>query len=243
MVIYKTINLVNGKIYIGKDSKNNKYYLGGGKLIKLAIKKYGRKNFKKEILEFCNSIDELNKKEKYWVDLLNSRDKKIGYNILVGGEKSPMENAKHTDLAKVKMSKNHVDVSGDKNPMFGKNFEKAWKENGLTDEEIKIKKETWLRNHNNFFKENNPFKDSKRFGDKNPFFGKKHSENAKKKISESRKKPVLQYSLTGDFIKEWSSPKEVYELLNIQCNNCCNGISKTACGFIWKYKEQVTNEN
>ena len=40
MVIYKTTNLVNGKQYIGKDTKNNPTYLGSGTFLKKAIQKY-----------------------------------------------------------------------------------------------------------------------------------------------------------------------------------------------------------
>jgi hypothetical protein len=47
--IYKTTNLINEKIYIGQCRRLDcsKGYLGGGKAIKLAIKKYGKKNLKK----------------------------------------------------------------------------------------------------------------------------------------------------------------------------------------------------
>ena len=45
MVIYKTTNLINGKIYIGKDSNNNEHYIGSGVKLLKAIKKYGRSNF------------------------------------------------------------------------------------------------------------------------------------------------------------------------------------------------------
>ena len=44
MVIYKTTNMINGKIYIGQDIKNNPKYLGSGKILKLSIRKYGRFN-------------------------------------------------------------------------------------------------------------------------------------------------------------------------------------------------------
>jgi len=83
MIIYKTTNLVNGKFYIGKDEKNNPNYLGSGKILKIAIKKYGTENFKKEILEECNNKKELNEKEKYWITTLSATT--LGYNIAEGG--------------------------------------------------------------------------------------------------------------------------------------------------------------
>lgn len=83
MIIYKTTNLVNGKIYVGKDEKNNPEYLGSGKILKLVINKNGRDKFKKEILETCSTRKELNDREKYWIKELDSI--KEGYNIAEGG--------------------------------------------------------------------------------------------------------------------------------------------------------------
>lgn len=83
MVVYKITNLVNGKIYVGKSVRNPKNYYGSGKLIKQAIKKYGIENFQKEILETCDSLDHLSKREQYWINELNS--KVCGYNIADGG--------------------------------------------------------------------------------------------------------------------------------------------------------------
>lgn len=85
MIVYKTTNLINGKIYVGQDLHNKPKYLGSGKIFKLALKKYGKNNFKKEILEYCTSKDDLNEKEIFWIKKLNSRDRKIGYNITTGG--------------------------------------------------------------------------------------------------------------------------------------------------------------
>jgi group I intron endonuclease len=79
VVIYKTINLVNNKFYVGKDKKNNPRYLGSGKILKNAIKKYGVDNFKKEILESCKTEDELNEREIFWINELNAIE--CGYNI------------------------------------------------------------------------------------------------------------------------------------------------------------------
>ena len=53
-IIYKTTNLINGKIYVGSDISNIPSYLGSGKILKCAIKKYGKDNFQKEILDICS---------------------------------------------------------------------------------------------------------------------------------------------------------------------------------------------
>jgi len=45
--IYKTTNLINGKIYIGQSFKHNCKYLGSGIFLKRAIKKYGIENFRR----------------------------------------------------------------------------------------------------------------------------------------------------------------------------------------------------
>lgn len=85
MIIYKTTNTINGKIYIGQDSKNNDNYLGSGLLLMQAIEKYGKENFHKEIIEYCKSKEELNEKEKYWIKTLNANTRGVGYNIAEGG--------------------------------------------------------------------------------------------------------------------------------------------------------------
>lgn len=60
-------------------------YLGSGKRFKSAVNKYGKDNFTVELLESCNSREELNSKEIYWIAELNSRDPDIGYNLAEGG--------------------------------------------------------------------------------------------------------------------------------------------------------------
>lgn len=86
MVIYKVTNLINGRIYVGKKINIKQDYYGSGKLIKLAIKKYGKQNFKREILQKClKGLEEYNKSEKYWIKKLDCIVPK-GYNLTEGGE-------------------------------------------------------------------------------------------------------------------------------------------------------------
>ena len=85
-LVYKTTNLVNGKIYIGKHETDNldDGYLGSGNLLRRAIKKYGEENFKREILFECSTIEEMNAKE---AELVNEEFLKRDdvYNIKLGG--------------------------------------------------------------------------------------------------------------------------------------------------------------
>lgn len=86
MVVYKTTNLINGKIYIGKDSKNIDEYIGSGMALQNAIKKYGRENFKKEILCTVETVEELNLQEKKFIKLYKEKYGKMCYNIASGGD-------------------------------------------------------------------------------------------------------------------------------------------------------------
>lgn len=113
MVVYKTTNLVNGKIYIGQDSKNNPEYLGSGRIIKKALDKYGKNNFKKEILAECKSKAELDEIEKFWIKELKSIEN--GYNISAGGD--GCLGCKQSDETKEKRRLKNI---GELNPMFGK---------------------------------------------------------------------------------------------------------------------------
>lgn len=80
MVVYKTVNKINGKAYIGKDVRNNPKYLGSGLDLQKAIKRYGKNNFEKVILEECFNKEELWKREEYWLNKFNVKDNPNFYN-------------------------------------------------------------------------------------------------------------------------------------------------------------------
>ena len=56
-IVYKTTNLVNNMYYVGchQTDNLNDGYIGSGKYLKRAIKKYGIENFKFDILYFLSS--------------------------------------------------------------------------------------------------------------------------------------------------------------------------------------------
>ena len=80
--IYRITNLVNGKIYIGQtvQSLEERFYKHCAKYsdrlhfvmpIKQAIFKYGKENFKIELIEDCD-IELLNEREQYWISYYDS---------------------------------------------------------------------------------------------------------------------------------------------------------------------------
>jgi group I intron endonuclease len=112
-IIYKTTNLINNKIYIGQHSRNDPDYLGSGKILNKSIKKYGKENFTREILEECD-YDILNIRETYWILYFNSTNKKIGYNMTPTGRVSNFGN-RHSEETKMKMADSK---KGSKNPRY-----------------------------------------------------------------------------------------------------------------------------
>jgi len=83
--IYKTVNLINKKYYIGAHSTNdeNDSYLGSGSLLSKAILKYGKENFKREILFYCDTKDEMYQQE---LKLINEHiNDPLCYNVKHGG--------------------------------------------------------------------------------------------------------------------------------------------------------------
>lgn len=83
MYVYKITCNINNKIYIGSHRTNdeNDKYFGSGLLIKRAITKYDLTNFTKDILEYCTSIEEMKRREEYYIQYYNSTEQSIGYNI------------------------------------------------------------------------------------------------------------------------------------------------------------------
>ena len=158
MIIYKTTNKINGKCYVGQDSKDRQEYLGSGRTLLYAIKKYGKANFEKETLAICHTKEHLNFLERFYIGFYNTKAP-LGYNLTEGG--GGTLGLKLSEETKKKMSqsgKGNIKHTGVNHPFFGKHH---------TEETRKRMSKSRIGNTNGFRK------------------GYHHTEEAKQRISRS----------------------------------------------------------
>jgi group I intron endonuclease len=143
--VYLTTNLINGKQYVGDHTinpKEKRYYIGSGLINELAIKKYGEKNFFKEILEWFDTRNESFIAEEKYIKQFNTLVPN-GYNISPTGgmgvngglhSQESKDKVSHKNKGKnpwnkgINYTKEYIDKfckgkhnqKGNKNSMFGK---------------------------------------------------------------------------------------------------------------------------
>jgi group I intron endonuclease len=115
-IIYSITNKTNNKKYVGQtvrsiNDRMREYKKGyGNDYLNNAFKKYGFDNFKFEIIDTANCLDELNVKEIKYIEQYKSNNKNFGYNIESGGK-----NAIPTTETLEKMSKSHSGIKQTEN--------------------------------------------------------------------------------------------------------------------------------
>lgn len=214
MIIYKTTNLINGKIYIGKDERNCQSYIGSGLLISRAIVKYGKENFIKEILETCLTVEELNLREKYWIKQYNSRDKTIGYNITVGGDgglTSPI----------------------DKLSEISKNL---WADPEYVKKQMESRKKRVYRQKGDY-NHSKETKEKLKISHSGKTHTEEHNENIKKGNLEKRVYSIIKCVETDQIFKSINEAKRWLGKGDIQ--GCLDGRQETAGGYHWKRLSEV----
>lgn len=228
MEIYKIVNLVNGKRYIGQTTKtfNSRYNFKGEGIERVlgylefrenkadfynekfyyndhllkAIRKYGVENFEVKIIDTADNIKDLNIKEMYWIKHFQSNVN--GYNHCDGG---------------------------------GNN--KGWKMSETTKEHLsKIRKGRFV-------------------GKDNPNYGKTHSIETRNKMSEARKgkltgseSPKARQVINLDTLEVFETMTTACEKYNISSGNLTNvcqrqergthGTRKLAGGYRWMYYDE-----
>ena len=201
--IYMTTNLVNGKKYIGKKKSEtflHEQYLGSGTYLNRAIDKYGKENFKVELIEECEDKDILNEREKYWISHYRSVENINLYNVAQGGEGGDTisglneidYNAYIDKISKPRSEEFKQAQSkrfcGENNPMYGKHYKATWdrtsENNPFYGKHHTSEFRSKISNQNRGRKHTPEELDKMR----KSHLGKKHSEETKRKMSESRKK-------------------------------------------------------
>mgnify|MGYP001580488845 FL=1 len=112
--IYKIINCINGKVYIGQsiDIKTRFYHHKRNALVKKvnhplydSIRCYGIDNFEFIIIEEIEDINKLDGREQYWLDHYKAYNRSFGYNLRT--EAKSNKGCKHSEEGRKRNSESH----------------------------------------------------------------------------------------------------------------------------------------
>ena len=212
--IYKIINLINGKEYIGKTSltieerfkqhiKNSKRKSFEKRPLYDAMNKYGIENFIVEEVEQCDN-DLLNEKEEYWIDYYNTFHN--GYNATKGGDGSSyIDYNEIIDLFREGLILKEI---RDKTGHDVQWMSKILQNNGFTAQNIQDRKNERL--------ERVVFMKDKKTNEILHTF------------------PSV--TKAAEWIKKNNYSKDKVNGIIPHISQCCNGIRKSAYTFVWSYK-------
>jgi hypothetical protein len=258
--IYKTTDIKTGKVYIGqhKQSIFDTKYKGSGNIIKKIIKKRPQ-DLITELLEWCDTLDELNLAEIKYIAEYKSQDRRFGYNVEAGGlNASPTEEQKQliSETLKTKYQTGEVihprlgkPVSQETRNKISKTLT-GRKNRPRTDEEKRKISENNKGKHD-YLRDYRLTEDMKKMlsqkykGRKLHDVWRKHiSESLKGKNNNASSKKVYQFTLDGVFIKEWPSASECSRagFTRESVCKCCRNEMKKHKGYRWSYNK-ILNDN
>lgn len=263
--IYKISNIITGDCYIGKSkdmavrmgqhksllrSNKHKYRNEDLSLLQKAWNKYGEDAFKFEIIDFC-TVDELNDREMYWIDYYqcNCSKTRHGYNTTDGGD-----GACGNSNVKGKIRVHNGEIQKVINPDDFEYYQSIGFERGILPSTIEKIKQNRFDNsgvNSYFYGKHLRGADSPNYGKhlseehrmkiSESGKGRKRAEGTGKKISDGRKKPIVQLTKDGDFVNEFNSGLDAEIETGISrshISQCCRDLRKTAGGFIWRFKNE-----
>jgi group I intron endonuclease len=251
--IYCIERIKTGKKYIGQHiGYINDNYWGSGVAITQALKKYGKDEFKKYILEYC-SIEDLNEREIYWIKFYNTFLGE-GYNRDNGGRSNSGFWANLDEVSKKEIHQKRLNnrpedfkercliaFQSRDNKSIGDKL-KGRKYSHQTIEKMsksalgrEVSKETRDKISKGKLGKTLTPEQCKNISDATK--GKPKSfrtEEHKQKL----RKPVKQLDLQGNFITLWEGVSFAGKALNIDYSgitHCCNGKAKTSGGYKWEW--------
>lgn len=248
--IYVTTNNVTGMKYIGQKTydKNGlwKNYLGSGLYLKRAIKKYGKNNFSRTILEECKSKELLDEREIYWIKHFDAVNSNNYYNISSGGDGG------NTIAGFSKKRLHELSLLHSKKLLESYKIGSRSMNNKLTKEEVlniiipRLKNNEFnsdiandlnvssgtiddIRNHRTW---KDLTKDIK-------------FDNISDRKRSRKPKTVSQYSIDGIKLKTFNSAFDAGKYIgkdSKQIMDVCSGNKKSAFGYVWRYDEDDFNK-
>lgn len=228
-------NEIRSGIYCIENISTNKKYIGQSVNIKYrwtkhmhelnsnshyndylqkAWNKYGENDFKFYVLEYCTS-NKLDEKEIYYINMYNTIDRDFGYNLKSGGQFSANTYSKET---KQKLSKS---------------IKESYCNSNLRE----------LRSFSALNQWANPKIKEKILGENNGMYGKHHTEESKKKMSETRigksiskryPNPVICVELNKVFDNSVEAGKAL-SLDGSAILKVCRGERKVCGGYHWEF--------
>lgn len=241
--VYCIVNLINDKKYIGKSTDiirrwrdHCKIYGAKTEERRITLFKrneilykemlvYGKENFNLKVLEQCSKED-LDEKEKYWINKLNTRTKEYGgngYNIAKGGNISALHEVKNKKDRKNKKPTYQYDLDGNFVKVYP-NLEKAAESvkgsvGGLycaLNRETPYRKYLW-------------------------FTYRPQKVEKYKPLPSAKRKKIACYDLNGNFIKVYDYLDDILKDNSTSARNirdCVVGRQRTAGGFVYKYIDE-----
>jgi group I intron endonuclease len=243
--IYRIYNTITKDCYIGQskdiakriqEHKNllqrNKHTYRNGQpsLLQKAWNKYGQESFRFEIIDKC-SIEELDDAEQFWIQYFQCNRAKTnnGYNLTDGGHNFngfcglKYSIRMHNDETEIMVKPQDVEE------YFNNGFKIGVLpgSRGLSGEKHYMYGKHHSEEHNQKVREK--------------LLGRTLSDEDKAKISQGRKKSVVQLTKQYDFIREFNSGLDAEQDTGVNrahiCQ-CCKHERKSAGGFIWRYKNE-----
>lgn len=184
-----------------------------------AWNKYGKDDFRFYVLEYC-STDELNNKEDSYIKLHNTMDRDYGYNLKSGGQ-------------------DHNYQSEEVRHKISESNKKTYQNSNLKE----------IRQIDALNQWSNPGIKEKIMGENNGMYGRHHSEETKRKISEANKGTVSWKRNTTtvfciELNKVFNDATEAGKELSIPGYNIlkvCQGKRKSCGGYTWKFLNYEKN--
>ena len=246
--IYRIINLINGKQYIGQTA--NKYSSkrwdahkfdarkGCERPLYRAMRKYGIDNFEFKVMLINIPKEKLDFYEILWIKKLNTSIPN-GYNLSKGGQVFDYKGEDHPASKRIPWNKRIPRSEECKNKIKA-----SWTESRkqLYSKKFSGKNNPQYRKHP---------KGISRYGEENPFFRKHHSNITKEKLRETSgryRKEIIRCDLNTDEelqiypstheAARWIKENTSFSNPDHSClSKCAKGKQKYAYGYKWKFKE------